>query len=165
MFGASLLSNLDKRVTRMRTLPAWAVSACVVLTACGGSSSEPAPLPAPVRVSNSGQASAPQAGSMTRTTIHESSRTVVQVLRLAPNAEIAEHHHPFYDENMIVEQGSVSAVLNGKTYELHAGDVAVIPAGTAIRGRNTGSQEARVVVVFSNIGKTGPLSVAGTPHR
>ncbi len=56
---------------------------------------------------------------MTRTTIHESARTVVQVLRLAPNAEIAEHHHPFFDENMILEQGSVSAVLNGKTYELH----------------------------------------------
>ncbi len=102
---------------------------------------------------------------MTRTTIHESARTVIQVLRLAPNAEIAEHHHPFFDENMILEQGSVTAVLNGTTYELHAGDVVVIPAGTVIRGRNTGNQEARVVVVFSNIGKTGPLSVAGQPHH
>jgi len=101
---------------------------------------------------------------MTRTTVHESSRTVVQVLRLAPNAEIAEHHHPVFDENMILEQGSVSAVLNGTNYELHAGDIVVIPAGTVIRGRNTGNQEARVVVVFSSTGKAGPLSVAGPPH-
>ncbi len=102
---------------------------------------------------------------MTRTTIHESARTVVQVLRLAPDAQIAEHHHPYFDENMIVEQGSVRAVLSGTTYELHAGDVVVIPAGTVIQGRNTGGQEARLVVVFSSTGKTGPLSVPGMPHR
>jgi quercetin dioxygenase-like cupin family protein len=102
---------------------------------------------------------------MTRTTLSETERSVVQVLRLSPNAEIAEHHHPFYDENFVVEQGSLRAILNGTTYELHAGDVVVIPAGTVIRGRNTGNQEARVVVVFTNTGKAGPLTVAGSPKH
>src|SRR6266516_4746608 len=124
------------------------IISCLLIGGCARSSSEP------------GQAPAPQAGALTRTTVHESSRTVVQVLRLAPNAEIPEHHHPVFDENMILEQGSVTAVLNGTTYELHAGDIVVIPAGTVIRGRNTGNQEARLVVVFSSTGKAGSLSVA-----
>lgn len=137
----------------------------VLFVACSGHSSEPETAPLPVRVSNSGQAPAPQVGAMTRTTLSETPRSVVQVLRLAPDAEIAEHYHPFYDENFVVEQGSLRAILNGTTYELHAGDVVVIPAGTVIRGRNTGNQEARVVVVFTNIGKTGPLSVSGAPKH
>ena len=136
----------------------------VLIAGCARSSSGVSEAPGPVRVSNSGQAPAPQTGAMTRTTVHESSRTVVQVLRLSPNAEIAEHTHPVFDENMILEQGSVTAILNGTTYELHAGDIVVIPAGTVIRGRNSGNQEARLVVVFSSTGKTGPLSVAGRPH-
>jgi quercetin dioxygenase-like cupin family protein len=147
----------------MTRLSRWTIS-CLLIAGCTPSSPELAPAPAPVKVSNSGQASAPQAGAMTRTTVHESTRTVVQVLRLAPNAEIAEHTHPVFDENMILEQGSVTAILNGATYELHAGDIVVIPAGTVIRGRNTGNQEARLVVVFSSTGKAGPLSVAGRPH-
>jgi len=142
----------------------WMISGAVAM-ACAHSSPEPATAPSPVRVSNSGQAPAPKSGTMTRTTVHESTRTVVQVLRLAPNAEIAEHHHPVFDENMVIEQGVVTAVLNGTTYELHAGDIVVIPAGTVIRGRNTGDQEARVVVVFSSTGRKGPLSVAGRPHE
>jgi quercetin dioxygenase-like cupin family protein len=147
----------------MKKVSALIVS-CLLIGGCAHASSEPTPAPAPVRISNSGQAPAPQSGAMTRTTVHESSRTVVQVLRLAPNAVIAEHRHPVFDENMIVEQGSVTAVLNGTTYELHAGDIVVIPAGTTIRGRNTGNQEARIVVVFSSTGQAGPLSVPVPSH-
>ncbi|MFN2603699.1 MAG: cupin domain-containing protein [Gemmatimonadaceae bacterium] len=143
----------------------FASALAILFTACSGHSSEPATAPMPVRVSNTGQAPAPQVGAMTRTTLSETARSVVQVLRLAPDAEIAEHYHPFFDENFVVEQGSVRAILNGTTYELHAGDVVVIPASTVIRGRNTGNQEARVVVVFTNIGKTGPLSVSGAPKH
>jgi quercetin dioxygenase-like cupin family protein len=56
-------------------------------------------------------------------------------------------------------------VLNGKSYDLRAGDFVVMPAGTVITGQNSGQQEARVVVAFSNTGSAGPLSVAGSPSH
>jgi quercetin dioxygenase-like cupin family protein len=97
--------------------------------------------------------------------VHESERTVTQVLRLAPGAEIAEHHHPFFDESFIVERGNLRIRLNDQVYELSAGAVVFIPAGTVISGQNTGGEEARVVVVFSNIGHPGPLTVPGHPQH
>jgi quercetin dioxygenase-like cupin family protein len=102
---------------------------------------------------------------MTRATLHESARTVTHVLRLAPGAEIPVHHHPFFDETFIVERGSLLIELNGQPHALGAGDVAVIPARTVIAGRNTGTEEARVVVVFSNTGQLGPLTVPGHPQH
>lgn len=120
---------------------------------------------ATVRLGNTADAAAPASGALTRTTVHESERTVTQVLRLAPGAEIAEHHHPFFDESFIVERGSISIRLDGQAYELGAGAVVFIPAGTVIAGSNTGAQEARVVAVFSNIGRPGPLTVPGHPEH
>ena len=102
---------------------------------------------------------------MTRTTVYESPRTVTQVLRLAPTASIAEHHHPVFDETFLVQQGQVTLVLNGKSYDLRAGDFVVMPAGTAITGQNSEQPAARVVVAFSNTGSAGPLSVAGSPSH
>jgi len=162
--GVAPVLPLGRRGIEMRVN--FAVSGILFLVvACSHGSSEPAAPPMPVRVSNTGQASAPQVGAMTRTTLSETPHSVVQVLRISPDGEIAEHYHPFYDENFVVEQGSLRAVLNGTSYELHAGDVVVIPAGSVIRGRNTGNQEARIVVVFSNVGKPGPLSVSGSPRH
>src|SRR5687767_2308265 len=109
-----------------------------MLAGCASASTTATQLPGSVTVSHTTQAPAPAAGAVTRTTIYETPRSVIQILRLSAGAEIAEHHHPFYDENFIVEQGTVTAVLNGTTHVLQAGAVVVIPAGTVIRGRNTG---------------------------
>lgn len=134
--------------------------------ACATVPQPPAPPARPeIRVMSSSQGEAPAAGAVTRTTVYESSRTVTQVLRLAPGARIAEHHHPHYDETFLVQQGRLTLVLDGKSYELGAGDFVVMPAGTVIAGTNAGDQEARVVVAFSNNGSPGPLSVPGSPHR
>lgn len=121
--------------------------------------------PTEIKVLSSSLGAAPGIGAVTRTTVYESPRTVTQVLRLAPNARIAEHHHPFYDESFMVQAGRISLVLNGKQYDLNAGDFVVMPAGTVISGSNTGDQETRVVVAFSNTGTLGPLSVSGSPHH
>lgn len=107
----------------------------------------------------------PAAGAVTRTTVYETPRTVTQVLRLAPGARIAEHHHPSYDETFLVQQGRLTLVLDGKALELSAGEFVVMPAGTVIAGTNPGDQEARVVVAFSNTGSPGPLTVPGSPHH
>lgn len=124
-----------------------------------------ASAPTDIRVLNASLGASPAAGAVTRTTVYESPRTVTQVLRLATNARIAEHHHPFYDETFVVQQGRISLVMNGKSYDLSPGDFVVMPAGTVITGTNAGDQEARVVVAFSNTGATGPLSVAGSPRH
>lgn len=134
--------------------------------ACATVPPSAAPLIRPeIRVMSSSLGETPAAGAVTRTTVHESPRTVTQVLRIAPGARIAEHHHPSYDETFLVQQGRLTLVLDGKSYELGAGDFVVMPAGTVIAGTNAGEQEVRAVVAFSNNGSSGPLSVPGSPHH
>jgi quercetin dioxygenase-like cupin family protein len=148
------------------------IRCCVFTTAVGSieacatvSQAPAAPLTrAEIRVMSSSQGETPATGAVTRTTVYESPRTVTQVLRIAPGARIAEHHHPFYDETFLVQQGRLTLVLDGKSYEVGAGEFVVMPAGTVISGTNAGDQEARVVVAFSNNGSPGPLSVPGSPH-
>lgn len=142
--------------------------AALALAGCAPRLPEPAAQPTPVaeaRVSNIADVPAPAAGAMTRSTLHETARTVTHVLRLAPGSEIPTHHHPFFDETFFVERGSLLVQLNGQPRELGAGDLVVIAAGTVVSGRNTGTGEARVVVVFSNTGRLGPLTVPGHPQH
>lgn len=88
---------------------------------------------------------------------------VTRIMRIAPGAELGEHHHPFFDESFIVHSGEITVSLNGEPRELRRGDVAFIPAGTVIRGLNAGTEEAVVVVVWATVGIPGPLSVPGRP--
>lgn len=149
------------------------LSAATVGTTLVSCSAPPLPVMAPaavqapvgVRVANASFGAEPAPDAVTRTTVYESPRTVTQVLRLAPRARIAEHHHPFYDETFLIQQGRIRLVLDGKPHDLSAGDFVVMPAGTVVSGQNTGGDEARVVVAFSNTGKAGPLSVSGSPHH
>ena len=129
-----------------------------------GSNTATSTSPATIVVGRTLAAPAPASGGVTRTTTYESSRTVAQILRLAPNSRIAEHHHPYYDESFVVTQGRVALTLNGAPYEIGAGEFIVMPAGTVISGRNAGDGEAVVVVTFSSTGTTGPLSVSGSSH-
>ena len=118
----------------------------------------------PSTIMNVNATSPAAASQVARVTVYEDARTVTQILRLAPNAEIAEHHHPHFNETVFVHSGTLQITLNGDTRRLVAGDVAFIPAGTTIKGRNNDAQEAQVVVVFSNVGTPGPLTVPGAPR-
>lgn len=146
----------------------FAAAVCSV-GACASASVATTPAPSParaeIRVMASSLGEVPAAGAVTRTTVYETPRTVTQVLRLAPGARIAEHHHPSYDETFLVQQGRLTLVLDGKALELSAGEFVVMPAGTVIAGTNPGDREARVVVAFSNTGSPGPLTVSGSPHH
>lgn len=147
----------------------------LVLAACAppAPGSPPAPAPAAVsaqppaapRVLTVSAAQAPAAGAVATSVLHESPTTVSRIMRLAPGAQIPEHHHPAHDESFFVHQGTVTAVLNGQEHTVRAGGLVHIPAGTVIVGRNPGSEEAVVVVVFSSNGTGGPLTVAGRPHH
>lgn len=144
-----------------KTLPLFL--SCAVFVACATAipSPTPAATPAVIRLGNTSSAPAPGLGAMTRTTVYESPRTITQVLRLAANAAIPEHHHPYYDETFTVVQGRIALTLNGTPYTVSAGEFIVMPAGTVISGRNIDAGESRVVVAFSSTGVPGPLSVAG----
>jgi quercetin dioxygenase-like cupin family protein len=123
------------------------------------------PVPAEIRVLSSSLGEAPAVDAVTRTTVYENPRTVTQVLRIASRASIAQHHHPSHDETFLVQQGRLTLTLDGKNYDVGAGEFVVMPAGTVISGTNTGDQEARVVVAFSSTGAPGPLTVPGAPHH
>lgn len=146
-----------------------APSVVLAFTACAVSPIQPsgAPSPSPTTVpgitlGKTSAVAAPASGAVTRTTVYQSDRTVAQVLRFAPGGTVALHHHPFYDESFVVTQGQVTLDLNGTSYVINAGEFIVMPAGTVISGRNSGSGEAAGVVTFSSTGKRGPLSVPGS---
>ena len=140
---------------------------CGLLAACSPTVMPPGPAPSPmsITVGKTMSAPVPATGAVTRTTLYQSQRTVTQMLRLSPNSQIAEHHHPFFDETFVVTQGRVALTLNGNAYEIGAGEFIVMPAGTVIRGRNADPGETIVVVTFSNTGTPGPLSVPGAPSH
>ena len=137
----------------------------IAVAACSTAPVQPAAttMPSQIIVGKTMAAPAPASGAVTRTTVYQSDRTVAQVLRLAPGSTIALHHHPFYDESFVVTEGQITLELNGTAYVANAGEFIVMPAGTVITGRNSGSIEAKAVVTFSSTGKAGPLSVSGAP--
>ena len=105
----------------------------------------------------------PAAGALSSDDVYASDRMTTRIMRLAPGASIAEHHHPSHNEAFIVHAGALTVRLDDRVHEVRAGDVIQIPAGTVISGSNTGAQEAVVVVVFANAGRPGPLTVPGRP--
>lgn len=142
--------------------------AYLLIAAAAGCASHPAPPPVTqpdVRIFTVGSAPVPAANQLTRTSVYESSNVVSQVLRLAPGAEIATHHHPVHDETFVIHAGSIDVTLNGEARHLGAGTVVHIPANTVIAGRNSGTVETVLVVVFATTGKPGQLTVAGPPHH
>lgn len=115
------------------------------------------------RAMNVAEVDAPAPGAVASATVHESEGVVVRVMRLAPGGEIAVHRHPSHDETFVLHRGRVAVTLNEEARELGPGDVAFIPAGTVVSGRNDGEEEAVVVVTFSRTGRRGPLTVPGRP--
>lgn len=115
------------------------------------------------RVVRASDVAAPGSGEMTQATVHESGRMVSRIMRLAPDATIAEHHHPLFDETFVVQRGGLTLVLDDRAHDLQAGDVVYIPAGTVISGRNTAKEEAVVVVTWANVGRPGALTIPGRP--
>jgi quercetin dioxygenase-like cupin family protein len=121
-----------------------------------------APLPAGVVVTSVTAGSAPPSGQVARNTLQENEKSVTQIVRLGPAAQIPVHHHPHYNETVIIHSGDVELTIGGQRHFLRAGQVAYIPAGTTMSVLNTSRvNEAQVVAVFSNVGTVGPLMVAG----
>ena len=120
------------------------------------------PLPTGVAVGSIASGPVPGTGQVMRTLVQQTEKTVTEIVRLGPVAGIPEHHHPHYNETAFVHAGELEVVIGTHRQYLRAGQVAYIPAGTTMRALNTSRvNEAQVVVVYSNVGTTGPLMVSG----
>ena len=101
----------------------------------------------------------------TGTRIVDTEHLVSVFIHLAPGAEIPEHHHPVYHENIVVLSGELSLWLDDEKYTIRAGDIVYVPAGTIMRGKNEGDTDFTAAATFASIGKEGPLMVPGRPEE
>ena len=105
----------------------------------------------------------PKERELTSTVLWETDNMASKALRLSPGARITEHHHPVFDESLIVYSGKLTVWLNGQKSEIRSGHIAYIPAGTVISGANESDQETIAVATWANVGRKGPLTVSGKP--
>ena len=68
---------------------------------------------------------------------------------MAPGDEFQRHKHLAQDEILWIEKGTVHVHLGDQERDLHAGGMAFIPAGTWVNVKNTGTETAGVVFLFS----------------
>lgn len=101
----------------------------------------------------------------TSTRLVDADHLVSIFIHLAPGAEIPEHHHPVYHENIVVLSGELSLWLDDEKYTIRAGDIVYVPAGTIMRGKNEGDTDFTAAATFASIGKEGPLMVPGRPEE
>lgn len=69
--------------------------------------------------------------------------------RVGPGHSVALHRHP-YDETFIVEEGTATFSVGGENVEAHAGQIVVVPAGTAHGFTNAGDGELRQVSIHAS---------------
>ena len=60
----------------------------------------------------------PKERELTSTVLWETDNMASKALRLSPGARITEHHHPVFDESLIVYSGKLTVWLNGQKSEI-----------------------------------------------
>lgn len=141
------------------------LAAVILVTACGGAAGTPAmePPAAPRPLAVVRVADVPASGSVETRDVVVTDQTTARIMRVPPGGTIAEHHHPHFEEVLFVHAGRVSLALDDAERSLAAGDAVFIPAGTVIRGRNHGGDEAILIVSWSRV-SDGPLTMPGRGH-
>lgn len=59
------------------------------------------------------------------------------------------HHHKKHWEVFYLLDGSIEWTINGETHEMHAGDVAYVPANTPHKVHVTGGRQANILFIYS----------------
>src|SRR5580658_2374469 len=67
----------------------------------------------------------------------------------APGGAIPTHKHLEQDEIILIEQGTIHAHVGNQERDLHAGGMVFIPAHTWVSVKNTGTETASTVSIFS----------------
>ena len=68
---------------------------------------------------------------------------------LKPGYENPRHYHPNCEEILQVVHGQIDHALADEVFAMEAGDTIVIPANVVHKARNTGSDEAVLLIIFS----------------
>jgi quercetin dioxygenase-like cupin family protein len=68
---------------------------------------------------------------------------------IAPGDAIPMHKHLEQDEIVLIEKGTIHAHVGDQERDLHAGGIMFIPAKTWVTFKNTGSETASTVGIFS----------------
>lgn len=84
-------------------------------------------------------------------------------------------HTDTAEETQVIISGSGDLLLDSGTEPVRAGDVIVLPEGTFHDLKNTGSEDLRVIAVFSSgqveqhwsteVWQPGDLKITGSPNR
>ena len=82
---------------------------------------------------------------------------------LVPGDEIPTHKHLGQDEIVFIQKGTLHARLGDQERDLHAGGMAFIPAYTWVSFKNTSTEPASIVFVFSAPGFENRLLCESVP--
>ena len=81
------------------------------------------------------------------TAIVPASNVTLSFLRLSPGLDAKLHSHP-QEQVVVVLEGELDLVLDGKLYRVHGGEVSVIPGGVA-HSAVTLSEGCKVLDIFA----------------
>jgi len=95
-----------------------------------------------------------------RTVLQTGQHTQVVAMTLQPGEDIGAEVHPGNDQVLIFTEGSLRAEVGGETRDVGAGDLVLVPAGTAHNFTNTGSGPVRLLTVYGP-----PDHAPDTVHR
>ena len=82
-----------------------------------------------------------------KTHILSGDRITLSFVSAEPNAELPVHHHE-HEQIVIIIDGAIDFVIEGKQYHVERGDVVVLPSNTE-HGGYTGDKGCRAIDVFS----------------
>jgi len=82
---------------------------------------------------------------------------------MPPGAAIPTHKHLEQDEIVVIEKGTVRVHVGDQERDLHAGGMVFIPRRTWVSLKNTGSEAASIVAIFSAPGFEDHLRCESVP--
>ena len=78
---------------------------------------------------------------------HEGSKIEMHMTEIAPGMAPHPAHHHAHDEMVIIRQGTLAVMINGKTTVLSAGSVAYMASGEEHGLKNAGTDTAQYYVI------------------
>jgi quercetin dioxygenase-like cupin family protein len=92
-----------------------------------------------------------------------SQHLVLLTADIAPGDAIPTHKHLEQDEIVLIEKGTIHAHVGDQERDLHAGGMVFIPQHTWVSLKNTGTEPASTVGIFSVPGFEGHLRCMSVP--
>jgi quercetin dioxygenase-like cupin family protein len=92
-----------------------------------------------------------------------SQHLVLSTGEMAPGGAIQTHKHLEQDEIVLIEKGTIHAHVGDQERDLHAGGMVFIPQHTWVSLKNTGTEPASIVAIFSAPGFEDHLRCESVP--